>query len=128
MATKNDDGECASKKKRKEDRTECIVEDVIQSLVYESIISEQEAVIIGFLGNHDVFVCLPTGFVKLLCYYCLPLMAERYTYCNSNSCESFDCTDQQSSKVPEKYKHTAISSCYTYTSNNSTHGKSCDFL
>ena len=58
MATKNDDGECASKKKRKEDRTECtyIVEEVIQSLGYESIISEQEAVIIGFLGNHDVFI------------------------------------------------------------------------
>ena len=68
-----------------------------------------------------MFVCLPTSFGKSLCDYCLPLMAERYTYCNSNSGESFDCIDQQSSKVPEKYKHTAISSCYTYTSNNSTH-------
>ena len=66
MATKNYDGECASKKKRKEDRTECIVEEVIQSLGYESIISEQEAVITGFLGNHDVFVCLSTGFGTLL--------------------------------------------------------------
>ena len=56
IATKrrmNDSGECASKKKKKEDN---IVEEVIQSLGYESPRPEQEAVITGFLGNHDVFV------------------------------------------------------------------------
>ena len=34
-------------------RTQCIVEDVIQSLGYDSLRHEQKAVIIG---NHDVFV------------------------------------------------------------------------
>ena len=38
MATKNDDGECASKK-RKEGRTGCIVKEVNQCLGYKSIIS-----------------------------------------------------------------------------------------
>ena len=42
-------------KKKKEDS---IVEEVIQSLGYKSPRPEQEAVITGFLGNHDVFVCL----------------------------------------------------------------------
>ena len=65
MASKrreNDGRECASKKKkRKEDRTQCIVEKVIQSLGYKTLRPEQEAVITGFLGNRDVFVCLPTS-------------------------------------------------------------------
>ena len=50
MATKrrqDDGGECASKK-GKEDRPECIVEKVIQSLGQESLRPEQKAVIICF--------------------------------------------------------------------------------
>ena len=33
---------------------------------------EQEKVIVAFTQGHDVFVALPTGFGKSLCYCCLP--------------------------------------------------------
>ena len=33
----------------------------------------QEKVIVAFTQGHDVFVALPTGFGKSLCYCCLPL-------------------------------------------------------
>ena len=38
---------------------------------------EQEKVIVAFTQGHDVFVALPTGFGKSLCYCCLPYVFDK---------------------------------------------------
>ena len=48
------------------------VHSVARLLGYTTLKEEQERVIIAFVNGHDVFVCLPTGFGKSLCYFCLP--------------------------------------------------------
>ena len=41
-------------------------------LGYRNFKHEQMKVVLGFLSGRDVFVSLPTGYGKSLCYACLP--------------------------------------------------------
>ena len=54
----------------------CIVESaiyrVINKLAFSSVKYQQMMVINEFIRNRDVFVVLPTGFGKTLCFTCLP--------------------------------------------------------
>ena len=50
------------------------VESAVFSLGYPSIKPEQERVITEFVSGKDVFVCLPTGFGKSLCFTALPIV------------------------------------------------------
>ena len=49
-----------------------IVSAAAQALGYTSLKSEQETALLSFLGGRDVFVSLPTGYGKSLCYAALP--------------------------------------------------------
>ena len=44
----------------------------VDRLDYESLKAEQEMAVSELLGGKDVFVVLPTGYSKLLCYACFP--------------------------------------------------------
>ena len=50
------------------------VKNAVFSLGYPSIKPEQERVITEFVSGKDVFVCLPTGFGKSLCFTALPIV------------------------------------------------------
>lgn len=51
----------------------------IESLGYKNIKMEQKEAIIKFvLEKQDVFVCLPTGYGKSLCYYALPILFDKF--------------------------------------------------
>ena len=41
---------------------------------YQSLKPEQKSTVISFMEGNDVFITLPTGFGKSLCYFCLPLV------------------------------------------------------
>ena len=41
-------------------------------LGFERVSSDQRAVLEAFMNGSDVFVCLPTGSGKSLCYWILP--------------------------------------------------------
>ena len=43
-----------------------------RDLGYSSLKQEQQLVVVNFLNGNDVFVALPSGYVKSLCYICLP--------------------------------------------------------
>ena len=45
-----------------------------RALGYEGMKALQEEAIIQFVGGKDVFICLPTGYGKSLCYQVLPLI------------------------------------------------------
>ena len=47
-------------------------------LGYSPLKEEQRASILPFLEGKDVFVLLPTGFGKTVCYSCLPLAVDIY--------------------------------------------------
>ena len=49
-----------------------IVEDAAGSLGYRDLREQQKDAILTFLEGNDVFVALPTGYGKSLCYGCLP--------------------------------------------------------
>ena len=57
-------------KKRRE--LEAIVKDCTRKLGYMDLKDEQLAAVTAFVEGNDVFVSLPTGYGKSLCYYCLP--------------------------------------------------------
>lgn len=48
------------------------VKHAIQALGYATLREKQQEVIESFVGGHDVFGVLPTGYGKSLCYACLP--------------------------------------------------------
>ena len=43
-------------------------------LGYEGLRAEQKSVIEAFVGGHDVFAALPTGYEKSLCFAILPVL------------------------------------------------------
>ena len=49
-----------------------IVSTAIGRLGYDMLKPKQEAALLSFLGGRDVFVSLPTGYGKSLCYAALP--------------------------------------------------------
>lgn len=53
---------------------ELVVEESVRKLGYSSIRDEQKRVILSFVKGNDVVACLPTGYGKSLCYFCLPFV------------------------------------------------------
>ena len=51
-----------------------IIKKAAAEIGYFELKVEQENIIKQFVSGNDVFVCLPTGFGKSLCYSCLPLV------------------------------------------------------
>ena len=49
----------------------------MRDLGYGSLKEEQKLVIANFLSGNDVFVALPTGYGKNLCYICFPCASDR---------------------------------------------------
>ena len=48
------------------------VDTATRILGYCSLKDKQKEAIVAFLSGKDVFVALPTGYGKILCYGCLP--------------------------------------------------------
>ena len=53
------------------------IEASVRALGYENVRQDQFDVVLNFLKGNDVFVSLPTGGGKSLCYACLPLVYDR---------------------------------------------------
>ena len=53
-----------------------VIHSVFQQLGFSTVKPEQLQVVTGIL-ERDVFVILPTGFGKSLCFQCLPLLYDR---------------------------------------------------
>ena len=53
------------------------IEASVRDLGYENVRQEQFDVVLNFMKGNDVFVSLPTGSGKSLCYACLPLVYDR---------------------------------------------------
>ena len=49
-----------------------IIDFVSRRHQYETLKEEQKKVILNFIDGRDVFVCLPTGFGKRLCFILFP--------------------------------------------------------
>ena len=62
-----------------------IVSTAIGRLSYDMLKPEQEAALLSFLGGRDVFVLLPTGYGKNLCYAALPAAFDSLRNTASNS-------------------------------------------
>lgn len=65
---RNDDGD----QEMTRNEIEAALKECILRLGYEALKTEQESAIVPFVEGNDVFICLPTGFGKSLCYFCLP--------------------------------------------------------
>ena len=58
------------------------------SLGYLSLKAEQELAIVSFLEGNDVFVALPTGYGKSLCYAALPYCFDKLSRADTQSTRS----------------------------------------
>ena len=54
-----------------------LIQETAASLGYQSLKEEQKKAVKAFVQGEDVFVSLPTGYGKLLCYALLPLVFDR---------------------------------------------------
>uniref|UniRef100_A0A1X7UPI7 DNA 3'-5' helicase n=1 Tax=Amphimedon queenslandica TaxID=400682 RepID=A0A1X7UPI7_AMPQE len=59
---------------KKRHHLDSIIRCCAHSCGYEDLKKEQKNAITTFVEGNDVFVCLPTGFGKSVCYFCLPLI------------------------------------------------------
>ena len=59
----------------------CAVAEAAEQLGYKKLKEELEMVMSAFVKGNDVFACLPTGFGKSLCYYCLPAIFDAINHC-----------------------------------------------
>ena len=57
---------------REHDPLVCAKEAAARNLGYSALKEEQGKVIVEFMNGRDVFVILPTGYGKNLCFACLP--------------------------------------------------------
>ena len=64
-----------------------VIKKSVMRLGYAKLKREQEDVVTAFLSGRDVFLILPTGFGKTLCYACLPLILMRGI---KSSCTTFN--------------------------------------
>ena len=60
-----------------DDELKEVVSAAVGALGYDCIKPEQEIALLSFLRGHDVFVSLPTGYGKSLCYAALPAAFDR---------------------------------------------------
>ena len=58
---------------------ESAVREAARRMGYFPLKEEQEASIMAFLKGCDVFVVLPTGFGKTVCYSCILVAVDLYT-------------------------------------------------
>ena len=56
------------------DEAKYVMDKAVKFLGYTELKREQELAIWKFVEGNDVFVNLPTGFGKTLCYTCLPVL------------------------------------------------------
>ena len=54
-----------------------VLGEAVVELGYPSLKEEQKQVIVAFLQGRDIYVVVPTGFGKSLCYACLPFAFDR---------------------------------------------------
>ena len=54
-----------------------MISNVVREMGYMTVKEEQMKVIKAFVSGKDVFVSLPTGFGKSLCFHCLPKLFDR---------------------------------------------------
>ena len=56
---------------------ESVVETVTSGLGYATLKKEQKDAILSFVAGRDIFVALPTGYGKTICYCCLPMVYDQ---------------------------------------------------
>jgi len=74
---------------------EVAVKNAFESLGYTSVREEQMESARAILEGRDVFVCLPTGSGKSLCYGCLPLAFDTLRSVNARQ---VDCRCRESTE------------------------------
>ena len=58
-----------------------MISEAAGKLGYEKVKEDQSYVLRKFVEGHNIFVSLPTGLGKSLCYQCLPALFD-FMYCH----------------------------------------------